>query len=336
MASDSLVLEALASESLASEPLALEPLSIETPVRDNSMRQSLQGNDTHSGEKGNDRSWLAKLELRLEKKVRGTRLTRNRHVGPLYVQKPFYPEGDALAHVYLLHPPGGVVSGDDLRIHIEAQENAAALITTPGAARIYRARDDQPLQRQTVKLEVGVNASLEWFPLETIVYNKAHAELDTEIHLSDGSGYMGWEINCFGLPASHAPFEAGSFQQRYQVFRNGRPLYVDRFAISNRNREALLSGPAGMQGYAVNGFFLAGPCNLGDEEVEETLNRLRLIADSMQFSDTAAITKNSEFFIGRCLGDSAEQARKIMTEWWKILRPMTLKRDACAPRIWAT
>ncbi|PCI41843.1 MAG: urease accessory protein [Moraxellaceae bacterium] len=326
-----------AQEELVSEQLLVsDQLLVEKPVGENSTPHPSQRNEVKRSREVNDRSWLAKLELRFEKRPRGTRLTRNRHVGPLYVQKPFYPEGDELAHVYLLHPPGGLVSGDDLRIQIDAQENTAALMTTPGAARIYRARDDQPLQRQTVKLKVGANASLEWFPLETIVYNKAHVELDTEVHLSDDSKFMGWEINCFGLPAGNAPFNAGSFQQRYQIFRRGRPLFVDRFSISNRNRERILSGLAGMQGHAVNGFFLAGPCNMDTEAVCLTLEKLRQIADEMQLSDSVAITKNSEFIIGRYLGGSAEQARKIFTEWWKVLRPITLRRQACPPRIWAT
>jgi len=115
----------------------------------------------------NDRSWHARLELTLERNAMGTRLSRCRHNGPLYVQKPFYPEGREHAHLYLLHPPGGIVSGDFLDIDVTIKENAAALITTPGAARIYRARDEQPLQRQRISLRAANHATLEWFPLET-------------------------------------------------------------------------------------------------------------------------------------------------------------------------
>ncbi len=285
-----------------------------------------------------DRSWLARLDLQFNKTSRGTRLTRSRHVGPLYVQKPFYPEGNDLAHVYLLHPPGGLVSGDHLQINIEAKEGAGVLVTTPGAARIYRARDEQPLQRQSVALNIASNATLEWFPLETIVYNSAHVELDTVINLTDGSRFMGWEINCFGLPASDAPFISGAFQQRYRILRNGRPLFVDRFSLTDKNRNHLLSGKASMQSHAVNGFFVAGPCDISVNEdvVSECMELLRSTADNLGFSHCSAISKVGEFFIGRYLGDSAEKARHIFTAWWEILRPFVLGRDACAPRIWST
>ena len=289
-----------------------------------------------------DRSWLAKLDLRMEKKSRGTRLTRSRHRGPLYVQKPFYPEGPDLAHVYLLHPPGGLVSGDHLQISIDAKCDAAVLVTTPGAARIYRARDEQPLQRQSVTLDVGPNASVEWFPLETIVYNGANVELYTVINLTEESCFIGWEITCFGLPASGEPFVSGTFQQHYRILRKGRPLFIDRFSLTDTSRERMLSGSAGMNNHAVNGFFLAGPFaqtkGNGDtaERMEALMASLREASDELSLSKYGAISKVGDLFIGRYLGSSAEQSRKLFTAWWKILRPLVLGREACAPRIWST
>ena len=87
--------------------------------------------------------WQAELSLGLAKTARGTVLKTCSHRGPLYVQKAFYPEGRELAHLYLLHPPGGMVSGDDLQINVNMAEGAQALITTPGAGRVYRARPDR-------------------------------------------------------------------------------------------------------------------------------------------------------------------------------------------------
>ena len=291
-----------------------------------------------------DRSWLATLSLCLEKSPRGTRLSRCRHEGPLYVQKPFYPEGCEHAHLYLLHPPGGLVSGDNLQIDIEIKEGAGALVTTPGAARIYRARNEQPLQRQQVRLDVGKNAKVEWFPLETIVYNRACVELDTRINLAAGSHFIGWEINCFGLPASGELFTGGTFQQRYQILQDGKPVFIDRFAITDSNRMALLQGRSGMAGDTVTGFFIVGPhvSSSSCEDLEILMDELRDKANLFQSEQQdnlkfrAAISKVGEFFVGRYLGSSAEQSRKLFTAWWQVLRPVVLGRKACAPRIWST
>ena len=79
--------------------------------------------------------WPAALSLQLRADRIGTRITDARHHGPLYVQKPFYPEGPECAHIYVLHPPGGIVSGDTLTIDIELRDSARAVVTSPGACR---------------------------------------------------------------------------------------------------------------------------------------------------------------------------------------------------------
>ena len=64
-------------------------------------------------------------------------LRERTHEGPLYVQRPFYPEG-GVCHVYILHPPAGMVGGDILETDVEVAAGASALITTPASAKIYR------------------------------------------------------------------------------------------------------------------------------------------------------------------------------------------------------
>ncbi len=100
------------------------------------------------------RSW----QLRFEAGATRTLLTRREHTGPLLVQRPFYPESElppagaptdsafpiapaqarAPCHVYLIHPPGGVVSGDELSLEVETGAAAHALLTTPAAGKFYR------------------------------------------------------------------------------------------------------------------------------------------------------------------------------------------------------
>ena len=63
--------------------------------------------------------WRAELNLAFVRVDRHTVLKRQKHCGPLLVQKPFYPETDGTCHVYILHPPGGLVGGDDLNIDID-------------------------------------------------------------------------------------------------------------------------------------------------------------------------------------------------------------------------
>ena len=64
------------------------------------------------------RGWLARLGLTFSHSVHGTQLARTKRVGPLSIQKAFYPEGRDCAHIYLLHPPAGIVSGDVLQVDL--------------------------------------------------------------------------------------------------------------------------------------------------------------------------------------------------------------------------
>ncbi len=285
--------------------------------------------------------WQAHLELVLSARgERGTRLTRNRHSGPLYVQKPFYPEGKALAHIYLLHPPGGLVSGDTLTLNITLEEQAQSLVTTPGATRMYRARDNSPVQRQHTNLNLQEGATLEWFPMEAIVYNQAHAELETKITLQDNSTIFAWEITCFGLPASDEKFEQGFFKQRYIIEKkaeqNNKPLFIDNLIVDQKNNTKLFAASAGMQNKTVSGFFISGPCTIERKQREVLTEGLREILLSKNLENLISVTWVNDFCVVRYLGDSAFQARKAFTALWHYLREELINRKACEPRIWLT
>ncbi len=279
--------------------------------------------------------WQAHLQLKLTHGSRGTVLKHCRHKGPLYVQKPFYHEGKDTAHIYLLHPPGGLVSGDSLTIDVDVTDNASSVITTPGAARLYRARDESPVQRQHINLHIADNASLEWFPMETIVYNGAAAELTTAIDLAENSTFMGWEITCLGLPASQKPMEQGYFQQTYKILRDGLPLFIDSLHF-DPSKPQLFNSSAGMQSKTTSGFFVAGEFTLTDNERDLLLEQIRDLLEQKALSHLVAVSCVGDFMISRYLGDSANQARDAFTLLWELLRPELLNTTACHPRIWLT
>ena len=280
----------------------------------------------------NHDDWIARLDLEFHSSGGRTALVKNHHYGPLCVQKPFYPEGHDLPHVYLIHPPGGIVSGDRLDISIRLNSGSQSLITTPGAGRFYRARTRNSLQKQSVDLNLGHNSKLEWFPLETILFDGANAETETTISLTEGSMFIGWEICCFGMPASKQDFSKGSFLQRYIISIDNIPAFVDVLDLRGGVQEMLV-GKAGMQSKSVTGFLLMGPTT---EDFEDQLDNLRRHAGLNHFETSFSLSKVGEFIIGRYLGDSADAAKKVFTHCWTVMRPRILRRQACLPRIWFT
>lgn len=276
--------------------------------------------------------WNARLALDFQHGPRGTRLAGCRHEGPLYVQKAFYPEGPDIAHAYLLHPPGGMVSGDDLRMTIAVHDRAGAVITTPGAGRAYRSRPDRTLQHQHNQLHVHAGASLEWLPQETLLYPDARAQLDTDIELDRDAHFIGWEITSLGLPASGQTFDRGELHQRLQVRRDGRIVLREHLHLTEPS-DGLRAGLSALQHHPVNGLMIAGPF-AGDEA--ELVNRLRETCGEPPGVALHGITQVGDFIVLRSLSDRAEPARHFFTRAWSLLRPALLGVEACEPRIWAT
>ena len=103
-------------------------------------------------EKFLDAEWKAQLDLKFSKSGNRTILSHRKHYGPLQVQKPFYPELNGTCHVYILHPPGGMVGGDRLNIYVDVNSNAHALITTPAAGKFYRSAGPVARQEQIIKV----------------------------------------------------------------------------------------------------------------------------------------------------------------------------------------
>jgi len=168
--------------------------------------------------------WLASLDLEFALSGSRTVLARRSHVGPLVVQRPFYPEGD-VCHVYLVHPPGGVVGGDTLELRAQVRDGAHALITTPAATKFYRSEGRLARQVQDIALDA---ATFEWLPQETILFPDAYASIGTRVRLTERSKFIGWEIVCYGRPASGLKYASGRAHQDFELWLNDTPLVPSR------------------------------------------------------------------------------------------------------------
>jgi urease accessory protein len=269
-------------------------------------------------------SWKAELRLEFERREGRTVLAKRRHDGPLVVQKPLYPEGNAVCHAIVVHPPAGIAGGDDLEIAVRAADGAHALLTTPGAARWYRTAG--PWASQRLKLEIADGACLEWLPQETIVYEGALADIRTEVRLAGGARFIGWEIACFGRTGSGERFGRGACALETLVWRDGKLLRLERGRIEGGG--ALLDSPAGLAGRPVCGTLLAVAPDL-----EPLLSRCR---EARPEGGEGAVSLLPGVLVARCLGSSSEAAKRYFTQLWRLLRPTVAGREAAEPRIWST
>lgn len=268
--------------------------------------------------------WRAHLRLGFHARRGTTVLAERRHVGPLMVQRPFYPEG-APCHVYLIHPPGGVVGGDRLRLEVEVGEAAHAVITTPAANKFYLSDQHKASMEQLLRVDEG--AQLEWLPQETIYFDGADVDSITRIDLKSDARFIGWEIACFGRPAAQEDFNNGRLSQRLQLMRDGRPVFLDR--LRTAPGASLLHSAWGLQGCSVSGTMLLSGCD--DDHLQAARTALAQIECA-----NVSVTRLDDLLLCRYLGHHGEEAKAVFTRVWQALRPMLLGIKACRPRIWDT
>lgn len=268
--------------------------------------------------------WEAEISLGFEAQAGRTVLAHRRHRGPLAVQKPFYPE-PGVCHIYLLHPPGGLVAGDRVRIEVTVGAGGHVLITTPGANKYYRSDGLYAVQDQ--RLAVAATAALEWLPQETILFAHCRAVGVTRVSLEPGARFIGWEVCCFGRPAAGEHFAGGSYAPRLEIWRNAIPLMIERARIEGG--ADLLQQHYGLMGHTVIGTLAAVPA---DETMREAIRDAVPTEPREHFS----VTLLQDVLVCRYLGDHAEAARCSFANAWSALRPLLLGRPACPPRIWRT
>lgn len=289
------------------------------------MTMNTVSSPTPSRGYGADRQWLAKLDLKLVPTGTKTHLKQLAFVGPLRIQRPFYPEG-GVCHLYVLHPPGGLVSGDRLNINVHGAADSQTLLTTPSAGKVYGRDSDGVVQGQSVQLTLEKNAQCEWLPQETIIYSDAHAVLDTSIELEAGARFIGWDLVCLGRPASDARFSKGSLSQRIRLSYEGRLLFNEHLQLVADS--SLHRSRVGLYNQSTFGTLVAYGIDFGSE----LITSLRADLDGSAFT----VTQRLGVLLVRYLGEDMNECRAGMWRAWALIRPPLLERPACTPRIWLT
>lgn len=270
--------------------------------------------------------WQARLALEYSVQRGRTTLTGREHSGPLLVQKALYPEGDAVCHSIVVHPPGGIAAGDALKLELRLGAGAAALLTTPGAGKWYKSARRKASVVQD--FDIGRGAVLEWLPQPAIVFDAARADARTAVRLHEDGLYLGWEITCMGRSAAGERFNSGELRQRTEVWQQGRRLWCEYARLAGD--DPMLAAKAGLDGCTVSATLIAA----GRDVPAQLLEQCRRIAPGA--GERWGITALPRVLLARYLGASSEAAMQYFTALWSALRPALAGRSAVPPRIWAT
>lgn len=271
-------------------------------------------------------AWQGAVDLHYEYADAKTRLVKVWHQAPLKVQRPFYPEGPDICHTVLIHTAGGMVGGDRLKYRLTVAPQAHAVMTTAAASKIYGTQ--VKLTEQVINLDIAENASVEWLPQETILFNQAQFKQTLKVNLAPHAGWLGWDIYRFGRTARGERFVEGQWRSQTEVWRGGVPLWIDRQWLPAS--PSILDHPHGLNQCPVVGTFAW----IGKEVDRDFVQQLRALWMQLGLSGEVGVTRVQEGVICRYRGQSTAEVRQWFTQVWHLVRFYALGQPACPVRVW--
>lgn len=270
--------------------------------------------------------WHAHLSLTYTTQGPKTVL-QHHHDGPLRIFKSLYPEGDAVCHNVIVHPPGGLVGGDVLDIAVQVERGAHGFISTPGATRFYAADGLPATQRVDITLAEG--ARLEWLPLEAIAYPGCEAVNHWRASLAPGAELMAWDVTALGLPTAGQPFDTGRLHQRLEI----PGLWLEQARIAATDTR-LLQSPLGLDNQRCMGtLVLACGSPIERSRREALLDAVRAV-ETVEGVRIATTSPNPQMLVLRALAPLVEPLMAGLQRAWAVWRSLAWNLPAQPPRIW--
>jgi urease accessory protein len=267
--------------------------------------------------------WCGHLQLTYRYDRSKTQAIRHQATAPLKVQRSFYPESEAICHNTILHTAGGIVGGDRLGIEIELHPQSRAVITTAAAGKIYGSNGS--IASQSIVQNIGDNACLEWLPQETIIFDRAIFHQHLRVNLCPTATWLGWEINRFGRTARGEKFRHGEWKSATEVYRAGKPVWIDRQVLYG---DEMVDSHHSLAGYPIVGSLAWIGSQVSKDLVVETRSLFGGEPSKI------GVTRLTEGLLCRYRGNSTTEVRQWFTSVWHLLRHTFLHSPPIHLRVW--
>lgn len=170
------------------------------------------------------------LALEYSQRDHTTILTHSRFSYPWYSFPPLYLDDTGCATTFLTNPSGGFVGGDDLSLSAKLREGTHVLLTTPSANKVYRTLEKPAIQ--SININVGANAILEWVPELTIPFAGSRFDQTMSVRLEAGASLILWDAFAAGRITRGERWVFSHFSNRIQITLSDGKSLQERYVLA--------------------------------------------------------------------------------------------------------
>jgi urease accessory protein len=257
-----------------------------------------------------------------------TRLAHLYQRDPLRVLFPTPAVGDPTLAV-IVTTSGGLVAGDRLEIAVSAGAGAAAHITASAAEKIYRSTGRTTVIRQALSL--AADATLEFLPPETILFDGARLSRETVVDLEPGGVFLGGDIVVFGRRARGERFTHGLLHEVWEVWCGGNLVWGDALHLEDHLSQ-IIDDPACFAGSAAFATMILCPLKHDSRRLLEGARTFQSAGQTTGLR--AGVTAIEGLLIARWLAMDAAQLRQAYMRFACYLRSTALGLAPLLPRLW--
>jgi len=138
--------------------------------------------------------------------------------------------------VYSSSLGGGFVGGDEVRLRVEVDANARALLTTQASTKVYRSLSPS---RQDLRVRIADGALLAVVPDPVVCFADADFRQTQQYELNSNANLVMIDWFTSGRHATGERWAFKRYETRFDVRRDGKPIFFDALLLQ-RDLEAVV------------------------------------------------------------------------------------------------
>ncbi len=220
----------------------------------------------------------------------------------------------------LINTGGGIAGGDRMSVEATLRPEAAAVLTTQAAEKVYRS--DGADAEVAIALNLEASSRLDWLPQEQILFSGARLRRTLDVAMGGDAALMLLESVVFGRVAMGETPGEGAFRDRWRLRRDGRLVFAEDVRLEGAIGETLRRKAAGAGARALATDLYVAP----DAEARREQARAALQDASSECGASAW----SGMLIARFISQDAQALRSDLVRFVERFRGIKM------PRSWQT